>query len=271
MVSCLEGRIKSLEHELNAKQQIIEKILNQQVISQQVVSSMKNNESQQQRESVGIQTWSPQEKMKETEKQRKAKKKDPREQTPPTTPYNDNKSTESEGDANRKDNNKSQSQVTIIGDSMLHGVIDRGLMNRQRKVYVKVNPGANTQDIVDHLKPVVRRKPDTIIIHTGTNDITSGINTQEFLDQAIDSVKKESPKTEVVLSLPILRKDREGQHTEKLCELTVNLKRYCEHNNIKFIDNDNIKEEELGSKGLHLNKKGVTKLAHNFLNFLDGN
>ena len=87
------------------------------------------------------------------------------------------------------------------------------------------------------------------------------------MDQAIDSVKKESPKTEVVLSLPILRKDREGQHTEKLWELTVNLKRYCEHNNIKFIDNDNIKEEELGSKGLHLNKKGVTKLAHNFLNF----
>ena len=39
---------------------------------------------------------------------------------------------------------------------------DRGLMNRQRTVYVKVNPGANTQDIVDHMKLGIRLKPDTL-------------------------------------------------------------------------------------------------------------
>ena len=65
---------------------------------------------------------------------------------------------------------------------MLHGINDRGLMNRQRKVYVKVNPGANTQDIVDHMKPAIRRKPDTLLVHTGTNDITSDTDTQKFLD-----------------------------------------------------------------------------------------
>ena len=106
---------------------------------------------------------------------------------------------------------------------MLHGINDRGLKNRQRKVYVKVNPGANTQDIVDHVKPAIRRKPDTLIKHTGTNDITSGTDTQEFLDHAVNLIKTESPETEIVISLPILRNDRGGQYSKKLRDLKAKI------------------------------------------------
>ena len=35
-----------------------------------------------------------------------------------------------------------------------------------------------------------------------------------------------------------------------------------------FIDNGNLKEEHLGQKKLHLNKKGNSILANNFLKFL---
>ena len=80
-------------------------------------------------------------------------------------------------------------------------------------------------------------------------------------------VKTESPQTEVVISLPILRKDREGQYTKKVLEL----KKYCTQKNVKTIENANITEEGLGMKGLHLNKRGVAKLAHNFLNFFNNN
>ena len=154
---------------------------------------------------------------------------------------------------------------------MLHGINDRGLMNRQRKVYVKINPGANTQDIVDHMKPAIRRKPDTLIIHTGTNDITSDTDTQEFLDQAVNLLKTESPQTEIVIALPIIRTDRGGQQTKKVHELKIRMKKYCYQDNIKIIDNSHITEEGLGMKGLHLNKRRVAKLAHNFLNFLNKN
>ena len=161
--------------------------------------------------------------------------------------------------------------MKIIGDSMLHGINDRGLMNRQRKVYVNVNSGANTQDIIDHMKPAIRRKPDTLIIHTGTNDITSSTDTQEFLDHAVNLIKTESPETEIVISSPILRKDRGGQYTKKLRDLKVKMKKYCSQKRIRTIDNDNITEESLGMKGLHLNNRGVAKLAKNLLNFLNNN
>ena len=79
---------------------------------------------------------------------------------------------------------------------------------------MKVNPGANTQDIVDHMKPAIRRKPDTLILHTGTNDITSDTDRQKFLDEAVNLLKIESPQTEIVISLPTIRSDRGGQHTK---------------------------------------------------------
>ena len=88
---------------------------------------------------------------------------------------------------------------------------------------------------------------------------------------AFNLVETESPQTEVVISLPILRKDREGQYTKKVRELKAKMKKYCTQKNIKTIENENITEEGLGMKGLHLNKRGVAKLAHNFLDFLNNN
>ena len=51
---------------------------------------------------------------------------------------NENKKPEVEQSERKSDNIRNQ--VTIIGDSMLHGINDRGLTNRQRKLYVKSKP-----------------------------------------------------------------------------------------------------------------------------------
>ena len=33
--------------------------------------------------------------------------------------------------------------------------------------------------MLDYIKPTVRRKPDVLVIHTGTNDLTNGVNTMK--------------------------------------------------------------------------------------------
>ena len=40
--------------------------------------------------------------------------------------------------------------------------------------------GAKT-DITDHLRPIMRKKRDGIIMHAGTNDSTNDINTMEYV------------------------------------------------------------------------------------------
>ena len=49
------------------------------------------------------------------------------------------------------------------------------------------------------------------------------------------------------------------------------IKYFCRQKNIKLISNDNIKEEHLGIKKLHLNTKGTGIFAKNLLNFIEGN
>ena len=40
------------------------------------------------------------------------------------------------------------------------------------KVRVKNHPGATAEDICNHLKPEIQKKPGVVIIHTGENDLT---------------------------------------------------------------------------------------------------
>ena len=49
------------------------------------------------------------------------------------------------------------------------------------------------------------------------------------------------------------------------------MKNFCRQKDINWISNDNIKEEYLGIKKRHLNRKGNGIFAKNLLNFIEGN
>ena len=71
----------------------------------------------------------------------------------------------------------------------------------------------------------------------------------------------------MVISSLITRKDMKDLNT-KVVEVNSRLKNFCSQKNIDFIDDTNIKEEHLGNKKLHLNKRGNTVLANNLLKYL---
>ena len=78
------------------------------------------------------------------------------------------------------DNNKvkeKNKKIIIIGNSMLHYQRPKFLSKNNNFVNVRFHPGTTTEDIVDFIKPVIRKKPDAVIIHAGTNDLTDGTNT----------------------------------------------------------------------------------------------
>ena len=54
----------------------------------------------------------------------------------------------------------------------------------------------------------------------------------------------------------------------KVQDINNRIKNYCMQTNLDYIKNNNIKEEHLGNKKLHLNKKGNTVFANNLLNYL---
>ena len=133
---------------------------------------------------------------------------------------------------------------------------------------VRANPGATTRDILDHIKPALRKKPDVVIIHCGTNDLTSQEKTIENMRELVSLAKAESPDTELVISSIITRRDKPGLQ-QKVNELNTEIKDFCRNHQLQIIDNSNLDVQCLGMKKLHLSKRGDGLFACNLLNFIN--
>jgi lysophospholipase L1-like esterase len=71
----------------------------------------------------------------------------------------------------RVQNNK---KTVIVGDSIVKGLQQHKLSKAAKQnVGVKFFPGATVGDMSDYIKPVLRRKPDTVILYVGTNNATN--------------------------------------------------------------------------------------------------
>ena len=55
-------------------------------------------------------------------------------------------------------------------------------------VNVMKHPGSTTDDIVDY---VTRKKPDVIIMHVGTNDLTKGVNAIPKVRKIVSAIQAE--------------------------------------------------------------------------------
>ena len=61
------------------------------------------------------------------------------------------------------------------------------LFSKNNDVKVDAHSGSITVDMLDYIKPIVRRKPDVLVILTGTNDLKNGVNTMKKLDNLLNA------------------------------------------------------------------------------------
>ena len=94
-----------------------------------------------------------------------------------------------------------------------------------------------------------------MIIHTGTNDLTNGVNTMKKVRKLVKVVREidESEKIKIGFSSVIYRKDKDLEDERN--EVNVKLKKYCEGKGFVFIENANIDESGLNNSKLDFKKK----------------
>ena len=165
--------------------------------------------------------------------------------------------------------NETRNEVIIIGDSMLNNINSHGL-SKSKKVEVLNFPGETSSDIVEKIEEVLDQKPESLIFHVGTKDLTNEINLLNNVKKIVNKTKKKSPSTVLSFSNIIVRKDRKNLEKSR-ADMNARLMNYCTQKNLSLINNDNINESHLGIKKLHLNKKGSSAFAKNLLNFIEGN
>ena len=64
----------------------------------------------------------------------------------------------------------------VIGDSIIKYLRSDELSSSDKSISIMKHPGCSSEGMVDSVKPAARMKPDKLIIHVGTNDLTKGIN-----------------------------------------------------------------------------------------------
>ena len=166
------------------------------------------------------------------------------------------------------DNNKvkeKNKKIIILGDSMSRYQRPKFLSKNNNLVNIRFHPGTTTEDIVDFVKPVIRKKPDAVIIHAGH---TNGTITMKLVRKITKTIQEmqDSGKIGIGFSGIIQRADRNFKNQIK--ETNDKLQRYCEGNGFVYVDNDNINEKSLNKSLLHLNKAGNKLLSKNLLDCL---
>lgn len=177
-----------------------------------------------------------------------------------------NVSTEVVGGSNRNKKPSKRSTV-IIGDSIVKHIDPKKLS--QRPVQKFTYPGKTCEEIseaIDNIK--VNSDPSHVIIHSGTNNLP--IDSVEICAAKVKNlavkVKAKYPNSKIGVSGLIYREDisvdqRRTEVNEKLKQLSVDYD-FC------YIDNTVIDSTCLNGSKLHLNNKGTSLLATQFIKFL---
>ena len=131
---------------------------------------------------------------------------------------------------------------------MLAGIEEKRIFGN-RSVKVRIFPSATTHYMYDYLKLLIKKNPDNIILHVGTNNLVNKTS-RDILNEILsfkNVIEKLCPTCKLRGSNLIYRSD------------TLNAL------NIDVVDNRNIGGNCLNNSGLRLNSTGYGKLAIIFI------
>ena len=142
--------------------------------------------------------------------------------------------------------------TVILGDSIVKNVCGNAItkwVKYRKHVVVKHFSGAKI-DNMKHVKPTQEKQPAQIIVHIGTNGLSSNKNSDEIADEIFNFAKSiKTDENNIVISSVVPRKDR---LKSKAKEVNLHLKEECEANNLSLIEHHNINSYR------HINAKVYT-------------
>ena len=154
--------------------------------------------------------------------------------------------------------------VVICVDSMVKG-LHGWMMSRTKKVKVQSFPGTTCGDMDHYLQLIISRRPDHVILHIGTNDLSSS-KPEEVVSKIVSLANKlkEHRINVVILSIII----RSGPLNNRVIEVDELLK--ANSDKFEIVEHSNISGIHLNGGGLHLNKRGDGALALNIIKCIRG-
>ena len=141
-------------------------------------------------------------------------------------------------------------------------------MSRGDSVEIRPQPWASTEDLIDHIKPAIRKNPDIVVIHTGVNDLQNNCNIVKKAKKLVSAIKEVGKDNSIKIAFSSIINREDEDFKDKINDVNNKLKNYCNSAGMDFIDNSNIDGSCLNRGKLHLNRKGTAALAKSFCRFV---
>ena len=104
--------------------------------------------------------------------------------------------------------------------------------------------------MVDYVRTLTRKKPDFIIIHVSTNDLTEGVNTMSKLS----AIKEVDSTRNIQLGFSSIIQRADKNYGKEIKDINTRLKSYCLVKGLIFVHNSNIDESCLNNIKRHSSK-----------------
>ena len=165
--------------------------------------------------------------------------------------------------------------AVIFGDSIVKNIYGWKLKEKcghNENVYVKCFNGANIKDMHSYAKPSLARKPNVVILHIGTNDLSPKRNEEEKsavqIAQEVIKLAKGTRENDIEATILGLM-PRGDEHETKRKRVNLILADLCSENNYAFIEHTNIDaSKHLNKIFIHLYKAGDDLLDGNLFRTL---
>ena len=101
----------------------------------------------------------------------------------------------------------------IVGDSMINGIDEKRLSQKFGNVKVFHFSGARIEDLNHYIVPIIKNKPNYLILYVETNDATTN-SFRKIVDHLLmlrTNISKQLPNCRIALSKPTIRMIMESQ------------------------------------------------------------
>ena len=92
---------------------------------------------------------------------------------------------------------------------MVAGLKEELLSNKKQHVKVRFCRRATVEDMFEHVKPILKRKPDYVVLHVGTNNVKD-MTSRKILEKLLQlrtAVLDSDENCKVILSQPMTQVD----------------------------------------------------------------
>ena len=86
--------------------------------------------------------------------------------------------------------NTNKKKVIVVGNSITNVLRTDELPTSERSFIVMKHPGCPTEGMIVGISSITRKKPDTILLHWRTNDLTKGINTMKNIRKCMEAIRE---------------------------------------------------------------------------------